>query len=74
MRHLTPLVLCAIVLSGCASGPNRAQTGTSQEQAAAERLRGAPANALTLFEQAVAVMAAGDATAAELRVKEFLLP
>jgi tetratricopeptide (TPR) repeat protein len=60
MRHLTPLILCAIVLSGCASGPNRAQTGSSQEQAAAEGRRWAgPANALTLF--------------AELRFKEFLL-
>ena len=78
MRYLTQpvlcaIVLCAIVLSGCASGPNRAQTGTSRDQAAAERLRGTPANALTLFEQAVAVMAAGDATDAELRFKEFLL-
>ncbi len=74
MRCLTQLVLCAIVLSGCAAGPNRAQTGTSQEQAAAGgRLRVAPASALTLFEQAVAVMAAGDATDAELRFKEFLL-
>ncbi len=74
MRCLTQLVLCAIVLSGCAAGPNRTQTGTSQEQAAAGgRLRVAPASALTLFEQAVAVMAAGDATDAELRFKEFLL-
>ena len=74
MRHLTPLILCAIVLSGCASGPNRSQTGSSREQAAAEGRRwDGPANALTLFEQAVAAMAAGDATDAELRFKEFLL-
>ncbi len=78
IRYLTQLALCAIVLSGCASGPNRAQTGTSQEQAAAkaaaeERLWGGPASALTLFEQAVAVMAAGDSTDAELRFKAFLL-
>jgi lipoprotein NlpI len=74
MRCLSQLVLCVIILSGCASGPKPATTDPSQEQAAAdERLRSVPVKALTMFEQAAAIMAAGDIVDAELRFKEFVL-
>ncbi len=73
------LILLGIVLAtaGCAT------TGDSQrpQQRAATDASGAvdeaqaeiPARARTLFEQAAAVMAAGDLIDAELRFKEFLL-
>jgi len=74
MRHLSQLVLCVFALSGCASGPKPAKTGPSQEQVSAdERLHDVPTKALTLYEQAAVVMAAGDFTDAELRFKEFVL-
>jgi tetratricopeptide (TPR) repeat protein len=52
-----------LVLAGCAAGPNRPAAET----------RGVPPKAQTLYEQAVASMAAGDLTDAELRFREFLL-
>jgi tetratricopeptide (TPR) repeat protein len=77
-RRLLQLLLCAMILGGCASGPkpvrNDAATDQSARQAAAEeRLRDVPTKALTLYEQAASVMAAGDKIDAELRFKEFVL-
>ena len=59
-----------LLVAGCASGPkpDRAAAG-----AGAEGTREVPPQALTLYEQAVASMAAGDTIDAELRFQEFLL-
>jgi len=78
MRPLSGLLLCAMVFSGCASGPRAVKPGTPQDAAsgrgtADERLRAVPTKALTLYEQAVVVMAAGDFVEAELRFKEFVM-
>ena len=73
------LLLLGLVLavSGCASkGP---QSGGADRGRADQPVAGAvrpaevPPEALTLYEQAVSVMAAGDYLDAELRFKEFLL-
>ena len=76
VRLLIPATI--LVVAGCASsGPkpgefreanNGAEAGKVQE--AAQEI---PSRALTLFEQATAIMAAGDFVDAELRFKEFLL-
>ena len=75
LRKPVRLMLCLMVLSGCASGPYQEQTGASpvpmSRQAAEQRLRDVPPGALTLFERATAIMAAGDATDAELRFKSL---
>jgi len=68
------MIFAALLLSACASGPKpekRAEATDAMDPAAfgAE----VPPEALTLYEQAVAVMAAGDFVDAELRLKEFLL-
>ena len=68
------MIVAAVLLSACASGPKpekRAGAADAMDPAAfgAE----VPAEAQTLYEQAVAVMAAGDFVDAELRLKEFLL-
>ncbi len=77
LRQPAHLILCLMVLGGCAAGPNAAKTGAYpvriSGQAAEQRLRDVPPRALTLFEQATASMAAGDAIDAELRFKEFVL-
>jgi tetratricopeptide (TPR) repeat protein len=69
---LTIVVL--LLASGCASGPKPAAGG---DQAAgggeAGAVREVPPEAQTLYEQAVASMAAGDSIDAELRFQEFLL-
>ena len=75
-RLLIPAAI--LVVAGCASsGPKPAESrradtdgsaGSAQEVAVV-----IPPQALTLFEQAVAVMASGDFLDAELRFKEFLL-
>ncbi len=71
--RLQGLVL-VLVLAGCAStGPqagSRSTAAGASDEAAATLI---PARALTMFEQATAVMAAGDFLDAELRFKEFLL-
>ncbi|MFQ6005413.1 MAG: tetratricopeptide repeat protein [Woeseia sp.] len=77
-RRLTQLVLCTIAVAGCASGPTSTRTGASPDALPArasthQRLRHVPSKAVTLYEQAVAVMAAGDLTDAELRFEEFVL-
>jgi len=77
---LQPLLLLwsALVVAGCASsgGPapaERRSQASEGGQAAAVQHPEIPAQAQTLFEQAVAVMATGDFVEAELRMKEFLL-
>jgi len=60
---LALLALSALLLAGCATSPGRESIET----------RGVPHKAQTLYEQAVASMAAGDTIDAELRFQEFLL-
>jgi Flp pilus assembly protein TadD len=71
------LILAAIlVVAGCASSGSGQTERRSQDQELMTGEQAAPeipAQALTLFEQAVAVMASGDFLDAELRFKEFLL-
>jgi len=63
----------ALLLAGCASSPdNRGSAGVDQAEPSVEN-RDVPARARTLYEQAVAAMAAGDNIDAELRFQEFLL-
>lgn len=82
-RTLIAMLLLAVV-AGCASGPS-----TSDDQDRSERVSSRdagddaavagdampeiPSDVLTLYEQASAVMAAGDKVDAELRFKEFVL-
>lgn len=61
------LVLMLLTTSGCVSIP-----GTGQSDAASSNQTVPPA-AMTQYEQAVAMMAAGDDIEAELRFAEFLL-
>ena len=79
LTRKTPLVAglaALLVLAGCVgSGPARESAESTQRtgipaDAAAPVI---PAEAQTLFEQATAVMAAGDFVDAELRFKEFVL-
>ena len=74
-RLLLPAAL--LLLAGCAaSGPKPATAPERAEPVAGNEQRLAvetPPQALTLYEQAVAVMAGGDFMDAELRFKEFLL-
>ena len=71
------LLLTLMVLGGCAGGNlamgPAAVDGAKSTQAAAVDGARVPAAALTLYEQATAIMAAGDLVEAELRFKEFLL-
>ena len=72
LRRLTRLQALVLVgiLAGCASsGPRDTVAGAADEVGEAA----IPARALTMFEQATAIMAAGDFLDAELRFKEFLL-
>jgi tetratricopeptide (TPR) repeat protein len=76
MQRFSYLILCLLILSGCASGPKPARTDedrSSRQAADEERLRSVPTKALTLYERAAAILAAGDSTDAELRFKEFVL-
>jgi Flp pilus assembly protein TadD len=71
-------LLAMLAVAGCAgTGPSRdepASAGTATEPVAGEAVqRTVPPEALTQFEQATAVMAAGDFVDAELRFKEFVL-
>ena len=71
-------LLALLAAAGCAGpGPARddasAATGTIEPAAGEAVTREVPPAALTQFEQATAVMAAGDFTDAELRFKEFVL-
>jgi tetratricopeptide (TPR) repeat protein len=76
VRRCVPL-LTLMVLSGCAGGnlatvPTAVDSGTSTQAAATDSAL-VPAAALALYEQATAIMAAGDFVEAELRFKGFLL-
>ena len=68
VTHLLPLV-AVLVLSACASPGPKSAAG---RQADTVSHGDVPAQALTLFEQAAAAMAAGDFLDAELRFREFL--
>jgi len=78
----TPLVaglIALLVLSGCAGGPGAARDDGPRKAGDVMPADGEammpviPPEARTLFEQAAAVMAAGDFVDAELRFKEFIL-
>jgi tetratricopeptide (TPR) repeat protein len=77
MRLLLPAIV--LLVAGCASsGPKTADSRQSGPAAAARgdvvQLRPEiPPQALTMFEQAVSIMASGDFVDAELRFKEFVL-
>jgi Flp pilus assembly protein TadD len=76
LRLLLPLGV--LVVAGCAGTGTKPDAAAEREQselaAGPERiLPEIPPEAQTLYEQAVAVMAAGDFVEAELRLQEFLL-
>jgi tetratricopeptide (TPR) repeat protein len=75
MRLFIPAIV--LVVAGCAStGPEVAERHAPDAEVAAagqEILPEIPLRAQTMFEQAVAIMAARDFVDAELRLKEFLL-
>ena len=81
LRHFTSLgrrsgltMLALLLLAGCASGPKpAADRADADADAVAGVPREVPPEAQTLYEQAVASMASGDAIDAELRLQEFLL-
>jgi len=84
LRHFTDrtalrLMMLGLVLAitGCAStgsAPDGADRGRAEQAVSADaRAAEIPPEALTMYEQAVAVMASGDFLDAELRFKEFLL-
>ena len=76
LRRLTRLqaLVLAGILAGCASsGPPPGSHDTVAGPADEVGEAAIPARALTMFEQATAIMAAGDFLDAELRFKEFLL-
>ena len=79
LTRKTPLVAglaALLVLAGCAgSGPARESAESTQRTGipAGAAASAIPAEAQTLYEQATAVMAAGDFVDAELRFKEFVL-
>ncbi len=68
------LAALALLLSACASSGSKPDRKADRSAAApAEFGAEVPPEVQTLYEQAVAVMAAGDFVEAELRLKEFLL-
>jgi Flp pilus assembly protein TadD len=72
-KSLIALLLAMLLFAGCGgTGAIKNPAGT-QETAGGESLQVAPPAAMTLFEQAVASMAAEDYMDAELRFQEFLL-
>ena len=77
VRLLLPAII--LVVAGCASsGPKLADSRQSESVAAEQGgvgrvLPEIPPQALTMFEQAISIMASGDFVDAELRLKEFLL-
>lgn len=78
VRGVLPLLLCVFVLAGCASGPRKDAADAADPARAgnvgdALQRQAIPPEVRTLYEQAVAVLAAGDVVDAELRFKEFLL-
>jgi Flp pilus assembly protein TadD len=71
-RGWLPLWLCICALAGCATAPPQAANtaGVAEPGEAGEPV---PPVVRTVYEQAVAVMAAGDAVEAQLRFQEFIL-
>ncbi len=70
MRLVLPAL--ALVVAGCA--PSQPKLQHAEPTAAGEQVGfEVPVRAQTMYEQAVAIMAAGDFVDAELRFKEFLL-
>ncbi len=70
------LAVCLSLLAGCGSMPFSSSAGESGQEAGSDESadsRVVPPNVRTLYEQAVASMAAGDDTDASLRFQEFLL-
>jgi len=76
------LPVTALIVAGCASSGPKPDAGDRPDRAGQpvgavagmpQDLPEIPAQAQTLYEQAVAVMATGDFLDAELRLKEFLL-
>lgn len=74
-RNGIAIVALLLLVAGCASGPKPVERGENQARAGGQPAddRDIPAKALTLYEQAVSSMAAGDTIDAELRFQEFLL-
>ncbi len=76
-NRLALFALGALVLSGCATGPGAERGSSKGVQMGPDgrriETRDIPARARTLYEQAVAAMAAGDTVDAELRFQAFLL-
>lgn len=76
---LASLLLCAVLLAGCGVMPGKQHAGDAAAKAGPDGAGGqveapvVPSRARTLYEQAVAVMAAGDFVEAQLRFQEFLL-
>jgi len=74
------LLAAMLLLSACGGSatkpgaePQRQEMAEAKANVPAQIQRDVPAQALTMFEQATSVMAAGDYLDAELRFKEFLL-
>ena len=66
------MLFCALVIAGCASGPESSRQAAGQV-GGTEAVREIPPKAQTMFEQAVSVMASGDYVEAEFRFQEFIL-
>jgi tetratricopeptide (TPR) repeat protein len=74
--HVAALMGLALAFSGCAStvsGEDYPEQGRAEQAAGDPEAPEVPLQALTMYEQAVAVMASGDFLDAELRLKEFSL-
>ena len=67
------LLAALLLAAGCASGPRADSSPPADAAGQATAGPVAVPEALTMFEQAAAVMASGDAAEAELRFKEFLM-
>ncbi len=73
MCSLAQLALCGLILAGCAAGPKTARDADLGADGKPIVAREVPPQARTMYEQAVAAMAAGDFLDAQLRFQEFLL-
>ncbi len=77
--RLAACVIALLLIAGCGGSGGVRDTGATGQQAGKPTADGdaagpqIPAQAMTLFEQAAAVMASGDFVDAELRFKEFVL-
>ena len=66
--------LCLMLIGGCASGPSqKSQPAAPIAEGEQGDVREIPPRAMTLFEQAVAIMSTGDIVEAQFRFQEFLL-